>query len=41
MEKPKNNFKIVSDKKSARVILPNMITLIGVCIRFNFNQICH
>ena len=26
------NFKIVSDKKSARVILPNMLTLIGVCI---------
>ena len=31
MEKPKNNFKIVSDKK-ARMILPNAITLIGVCI---------
>jgi CDP-diacylglycerol--serine O-phosphatidyltransferase len=31
MEQPKNNFKIVSDKK-ARLILPNAITLIGVCI---------
>jgi len=31
MERPKNNFKIVSDKK-ARMILPNAITLIGVCI---------
>ena len=32
MEQPKNNFKIISDKKNARVILPNMLTLIGVCI---------
>ena len=32
MEQPKSNFKIVSDKKNARVILPNMLTLIGVCI---------
>ena len=31
MEQPKNNFKIVSEKK-ARIILPNMLTLIGVCI---------
>jgi len=31
MEQPKKNFKIVSDKK-ARMILPNAITLIGVCI---------
>ena len=31
MEQPKNNFKIVSDKKT-RMILPNAITLIGVCI---------
>jgi len=31
MEQPKNNFKIVSDKK-ARMILPNAITLLGVCI---------
>ena len=28
----KNNFKVVTDKKTARVILPNMLTLIGVCI---------
>ena len=32
MEKPKNNLKIVADKKSARMLLPNMLTLIGVCI---------
>jgi len=32
MEKPKNNLKIITDKKTARVILPNMLTLIGVCI---------
>ncbi len=33
MENPKNNLKIVTDKKTnARVILPNMLTLIGVCI---------
>ena len=33
MEQPKNNLKIVTDKKAnARVILPNMLTLIGVCI---------
>ncbi len=32
MLKPKNNFKVVADKKNARVILPNMLTLIGVCI---------
>jgi len=31
MEQPKKNFTIVSDKK-ARMILPNAITLIGVCI---------
>ncbi len=31
MEQPNKNFKIVSDKK-ARIILPNAITLIGVCI---------
>ena len=31
MEQPKNNFKIVSQKK-ARMILPNAITLIGICI---------
>ena len=42
MEKPKNNLKIIANKKNARVILPNMLTLIGVCIgltsiRFAFN----
>ena len=31
MEQPKKNFKIVSDNK-ARMILPNALTLIGVCI---------
>ena len=31
MEEPKNNFKIVSDKK-ARMLLPNALTLINVCI---------
>ena len=31
MEQKKSNFKIVSEKK-ARMILPNAITLIGVCI---------
>ena len=31
MEQPKKNFKIVSDRKT-RMILPNAITLIGVCI---------
>jgi CDP-diacylglycerol--serine O-phosphatidyltransferase len=31
MEQPKNNLKLVSDKK-ARMILPNALTLIGVCI---------
>ena len=32
MEPQKNNLKIVTDKKSARMLLPNMLTLIGVCI---------
>ncbi len=32
MEQHKKNLKIVPDKKNARVILPNMLTLIGVCI---------
>ena len=32
MEQQKNNLKIVAEKKSARMILPNMLTLIGVCI---------
>ena len=31
MEQPKNKIKLVSDKKT-RVILPNMFTLVGVCI---------
>ena len=31
MEQPKKNFKIVSNKKT-RVILPNIFTLVGVCI---------
>jgi CDP-diacylglycerol--serine O-phosphatidyltransferase len=32
MEQPKNNLKIIADKKNTRIILPNMLTLIGVCI---------
>ena len=32
MEQKKPNLKIVPDKKSARMILPNMLTLMGVCI---------
>tara|TARA_B100000963_G_scaffold66676_1_gene54822 strand:- start:195 stop:1004 length:810 start_codon:yes stop_codon:yes gene_type:complete len=33
MEQPKNNLKIITEKKNnARMILPNMLTLIGVCI---------
>jgi len=32
MEQPKNNLKIVANKKNARMLLPNMLTLIGVCI---------
>ena len=31
MEQPKNNFKIVSDKK-AGMLLPNALTLINICI---------
>ena len=31
MEQPKKSFKLVADKKT-RVILPNILTLIGVCI---------
>jgi|TARA_Y100000992_G_scaffold118755_1_gene77835 CDP-diacylglycerol--serine O-phosphatidyltransferase len=31
MEQPKKNFKIVTSKKT-RVILPNIFTLVGVCI---------
>ena len=41
MEQPKKNFKLVSSKKT-RIILPNMFTLVGVCIglssiKFAFN----
>ena len=33
IEQPKkNNLKVVSETKNARVILPNILTLIGVCI---------
>tara|TARA_B100001057_G_scaffold69572_1_gene63375 strand:+ start:183 stop:992 length:810 start_codon:yes stop_codon:yes gene_type:complete len=33
MEQPKNNIKIITERKNnARVILPNILTLIGVCI---------
>ena len=32
MEQPKNNLKIIVDKKNTRVILPNILTIIGVCI---------
>ena len=32
MEQPKNNLKIIANKKNARMLLPNMLTLIGVCI---------
>ena len=32
MEQPKPNLKIISDKKNVRMILPNMLTLFGVCI---------
>jgi len=32
MEQPKNNIKIIAEKKNVRTILPNMLTLVGVCI---------
>jgi CDP-diacylglycerol---serine O-phosphatidyltransferase len=32
MEQPKNNLKIIAEKKGARMLLPNAITLIGVCL---------
>jgi CDP-diacylglycerol--serine O-phosphatidyltransferase len=32
MEHQKNNLKIVAEKKNVRMLLPNMLTLIGVCI---------
>ena len=46
MEQPKNNLKVISEKKNVRMILPNMLTLIGVCIgltsiRFSFNGQCY
>ena len=31
MEQPKKNFNLVSNKNS-RIILPNIFTLVGVCI---------
>ena len=31
MEQNKKNFKLVSNKKT-RILLPNMFTLVGVCI---------
>jgi Phosphatidylserine synthase len=31
MESPKKNFKLISTKNT-RVILPNIFTLVGVCI---------
>tara|TARA_B100001765_G_scaffold91069_1_gene55855 strand:+ start:64 stop:435 length:372 start_codon:yes stop_codon:yes gene_type:complete len=31
MEQPKSNFRLVSEKK-VRMILPNTLTLIGVCV---------
>ena len=32
MQEQKNNFKVIADKKNARMLLPNMLTLFGVCI---------
>ena len=32
MQQQKNNFKVITDRKNARVLLPNMLTLFGVCI---------
>ncbi|MBD1167319.1 CDP-diacylglycerol--serine O-phosphatidyltransferase [Pelagibacterales bacterium SAG-MED09] len=32
MQPQKNNFKVITDKKNARMLLPNMLTLFGVCI---------
>src|SRR5210317_1761135 len=32
IEQQKNNLKVVAEKKIARMLLPNMLTLIGVCI---------
>tara|TARA_B100001057_G_C22687891_1_gene886495 strand:- start:42 stop:848 length:807 start_codon:yes stop_codon:yes gene_type:complete len=32
MQQQKNNFKVITEKKNARMLLPNMLTLFGVCI---------
>ena len=32
MQEKKNNFKVIADRKNARMLLPNMLTLFGVCI---------
>lgn len=32
MQEQKNNFKVIVDRKNARMLLPNMLTLFGVCI---------
>jgi len=32
MQEQKNNFKVITDRKNARMLLPNMLTLFGVCI---------
>ena len=32
MEHQKNNLKIIAEKKNERILLPRMLTLIGVCI---------
>ena len=32
MQEQKNNFKVIADKKNARMLLPNMLTLFGVCV---------
>ena len=32
MQEQKNNFKVIADRKNARMLLPNMLTLFGVCI---------
>ena len=32
MQPQKNNLKVIADKKNARMLLPNMLTLFGVCI---------
>ena len=32
MQQQKNNLKVITEKKNARMLLPNMLTLFGVCI---------